>query len=82
MRLSSNTSTPRSLRLRISRPNPCFSAIAACGTWYSKNAFPPASFKCPDAGLDNWVARHREWQFINDNAAQLVALYIHALPER
>src|ERR1039458_8101051 len=44
MRLSSNTSTPRSLRLRISRPNPCFSAIAACGTWYSKNAFPPASF--------------------------------------
>ena len=29
---------------RISRPTPCFSAIAACGIWNSKNGLSPARF--------------------------------------
>src|SRR5438046_1020248 len=43
MRVSSSASTPRSVFVRISRPNPCFSDSTACGTWNSAKALRPSS---------------------------------------
>lgn len=33
------------------------------------------------ARFDDWVAWDREWQAVDDYAAQLLALHVHALPE-
>ena len=41
MRGSAITTTPRSVPLRISRPNPCLRRNAACGNMYSTKASPP-----------------------------------------
>src|SRR4029079_18987280 len=42
-RPSSTATMPRSVRVRIRRPNPCLSASAARGSWKSPNGSPPSS---------------------------------------
>src|SRR5438067_1195651 len=42
---------------------------------------PPRVANTLDARVDHRIVRHREWQFIYDNAAQLLARHIDSLPK-
>ncbi len=53
MRGSQITSTPWSLRSRISRPTPCFRAITALGSWSSAKGSPPLSLQSSTRALSS-----------------------------
>ena len=73
--------TPRSESERMRRPKPCLRAMTALGTWRSKKGLTAGGFNGGHAGLDDGVCGDGEGEAVDDDAGELLALHVYALPE-